>query len=98
MNVAAYLHHNNPNNAMINPASRDLLAVALLLLRTSIPSIKDFHKPPRLPPMNCKGGRHPMKISRELNRECDLPGDRILNHRRGLRITDMINTCEEQKQ
>ena len=71
MNVAAYLRHHNPNKAMINPAKRDLLAVASLLLRTSFPSIKDFHKPQQLPPMNCKGGRHPMEISPELNRECD---------------------------
>ena len=36
MNVPAYLCHHDPNKAMVNPASRDLLAVASLLLRTSI--------------------------------------------------------------
>jgi hypothetical protein len=56
---------------MVNPASRDLLAAASRLLRTSIPSINDFHKPPQLPPMDCKGGHHPMEISPELNREYD---------------------------
>ena len=58
--VATYLRPSRPNKRLINPASRDLLAVASLLLRTLFLPYKDLHKSGSCRPMDSKGRRHPM--------------------------------------